>query len=291
MAGLYYGEGVSPVLSAYGDQPGKIQSYENPPDADHAPRRQMGPHHRLAGRIMPSAVDRRCGAAIEPGRVGVIYYLLFFFFALVLIFRLAYRPVLWRLRNRLIVTYLFIGVIPILLLVLMGGVAGYLFAGQFATYIATSDLHSELLHLQAANDALAAQLFPLESTGKLNEQIAGELTRASDERFPGRTVTVSRSGRGFVLSTGGALLATPAAQVPDFINGDLTDYIVDQGTLHLRAIKLGGEGSRRIALISDIPITPNLIVPTAARLGIVNSVPPVPEDGKPHHPLQDSARL
>ena len=216
---------------------------------------------------------------------------LFFFFAVVLIFRLAYRPVLWRLRNRLIVTYLFIGVIPILLLVLMGGVAGYLFAGQFATYIATSDLHSELLHLQAANDALAAQLFPLESTGKLNEQIAGELTRASDERFPGRTVTVSRSGRGFVLSTGGALLATPPAQVPDFINGDLTDYVVDQGTLHLRAIKLGGEGSRRIALISDIPITPNLIVPTAARLGIVTLVPPVPEDGKPHHPLQDTRAI
>ena len=225
------------------------------------------------------------------GGWAVFTTLLFFFFAVVLIFRLAYRPVLWRLRNRLIVTYLFIGVIPILLLVLMGGVAGYLFAGQFATYVATSDLHSELLHLQAANDALAAQLFPLESSGKLNEQIAGELTRASDERFPGRTVTVSRSGRGFVLSTGGALLTTPAAQVPDFINGDFTGYVVDQDTLHLRAIKLGGEGSRRIALVSDIPITPNLLAPTAARLGIVTVAPPDPEDGKPHHPLQERARL
>jgi hypothetical protein len=55
----------------------------------------------------------------------------------------------------------------------MGGLAGYLFAGQFATYVAISDLHSELLHLQAANDALAAQLFPLETSGKLNEQVAG----------------------------------------------------------------------------------------------------------------------
>src|ERR1700722_7062721 len=147
---------------------------------------------------------------------------LFFFFAVVLIFRLAYRPVLWRLRNRLIVTYLFIGVIPILLLLLIGGVAGYLFAGQFATYIASSDLQSELLHLQAANDALAAQLFPLESSGKLNEQVTGELAHASDERFPGRTGSVWRSEKGFVLTTGGALLKTAAEELPSFISGEFT---------------------------------------------------------------------
>ena len=109
--------------------------------------------------------------------------------------RWGYRPLLWRLRNRLIVTYLFIGVMPILLLLLMFGLAGYLFAGQFATYVAISDLHSELLHLQAANDALAAQLFPLEASGKLNEQVAEQYTRASDERFPGRTVTVCETER------------------------------------------------------------------------------------------------
>ena len=194
--------------------------------------------------------------------------LIFLFFFFVWLCRWGYRPLLWRLRNRLIVTYLFIGVMPILLLLLMFGLAGYLFAGQFANYVAISDLHSELMHLQAANDALAAQLFPLEASGKLNEQIAEELTRASDERFPGRTVTVSRGGKGFVLSTEGALLAAQPAQVPDFINGDFTDFVVDQDALHLRAIRLSPD--RRMALISDIPVTPNLLLPTAERLGSVN---------------------
>jgi phosphoserine phosphatase RsbU/P len=219
------------------------------------------------------------------GGWAVFTTLVFFFFAVILVFRLAYRPVLWRLRNRLIVTYLFIGVMPILLLLLMGGVAGYLFAGQFATYIASSDLHSELLHLQAANDALAAQLFPLESSGKLNEQVTGELTRASDERFPGRTVTVWRNEKGFVLSTGGTLLKTAAEELPSFISGDFTGYVVDRDTLHLRAIKLQGDGSRRLALVSDIPITPNLLQPIAARLGFVTLYPPDPEDGKQHTTL------
>ena len=218
-------------------------------------------------------VDLAPGAKL--GGWAVFTSLVFAFFALVLLCRWGYRPLLWRLRNRLIVTYLFIGVMPILLLLLMGGIAGFLFAGQFATYVATSDLHSELMHLQAANDALAAQLFPMEKSGKLNEQLAGELTRASDERFPGRTVTVLRNGRSFVLSTGGELLKTPPAPVPAFIKGDFTGYVVDQDSLHMRTVKLEDEGSRQLALVSDLPITANLLVPTAARLGIVRLYPPV----------------
>jgi sigma-B regulation protein RsbU (phosphoserine phosphatase) len=195
--------------------------------------------------------------------------LLFAFCALVLGFRVGFRPLLWRLRNRLIVTYLFIGVMPILLLLGMGGLAGYLFAGQFATYVATSDFSSELLHLQAANDALAAQLIPLENSGKLSAQIAGELTRASDERFPRRTVTVWSGDKGFVLSTRGGLLETRPEKLPGFISGDFTGAVVDSNELHLRAVKLQHVGDRVLAVISDIPITPELLQPTAARLGAI----------------------
>jgi sigma-B regulation protein RsbU (phosphoserine phosphatase) len=199
--------------------------------------------------------------------------LVFAFCGLVLGFRVGFRPLLWRLRNRLIVTYLFIGVMPILLLLGMGGLAGYLFAGQFATYVATSDFSSELLHLQAANDALAAQLIPLENNGKLSEQIAGELTRASDERFPRRTVTVWRGDKGFVLSTGGGLLQTRPEKLPGFVSGDFSGFVVDQDELHLRAAKLQHIGDRVLSVISDIPITPELLQPTAARLGTVTLLP------------------
>ena len=113
---------------------------------------------------------------------------------------------MWRLRHRLIVAYIFIGVIPIVLLLLMIGVGSYLFAGQFATYIAISDLQSALQHLDAANDVLAAQLRTLDRSGKLDEQIAGKLAAVSGENFPQRTVTVWQGKNGFVLSTNGALL-------------------------------------------------------------------------------------
>jgi phosphoserine phosphatase RsbU/P len=214
----------------------------------------------------------------KVGGWAVFTTLIFGFCGLVLGFRFGFRPLLWRLRNRLIVTYLFIGVMPILLLLGMGGLAGYLFAGQFATYVATSDFSSELLHLQAANDALAAQLIPLENTGKLSEQIAGELTRASDERFPRRTVTVWRGDKGFVLSTGGRLLESRPEKLPGFISGDFTGFVVDHDELHLRAVKLQHVGDRVLSVISDIPMTPELLQPTAARLGSVTLLP-IPDSG------------
>jgi phosphoserine phosphatase RsbU/P len=204
------------------------------------------------------------GAKVEGW--AILTTMAFAFAGLVTLCRWGYRPLLWRLRNRLIVTYLFIGVMPILLLLLMGGIASWLFAGQFSTYVVISDLHSELQHLQAANDSLAAQLFPLEKSGKLDERIAGEFTRASDERFPGRTVTVWRNGEAF--------LHTPAEPIPDFINDDFTGFVVDHDGLHLRAIRLYGDGGRGTALVSDIPITTNLLIPTAERLGHVTLAPP-----------------
>ena len=80
-------------------------------------------------------------------------------------FRWARQRLLWRLRNRLIVTYVFIGVIPIILLVSMFLLAAYLFAGQFATYVALADLDIELQHLTAANNALTSQFRSLHTAG------------------------------------------------------------------------------------------------------------------------------
>ena len=221
-------------------------------------------------------------AAIRNAAAGpwtILTTTAFAFFGLGLLLRWGYRPLLWRLRNRLIVTYLFIGVMPILLLLLMGGLASYLFAGQFATYVAVTDLYSELLHLQAANDGLAAQLFPLQAQGKLDESIAAQFTRASDERFPQRTVTVSRNQKGFVLSTGGDLLPMAPEPIPAFINGDFTGFVLDAGILHLRAVKISAAAGAQVAVISDVPITPELLQPTAARLGAVTVLPPSRRNG------------
>src|SRR5271165_4741980 len=112
---------------------------------------------------------------------GWTSFLLFVFIVCALLMGLRWvrRRLMWRLRNRLIVTYTFIGVIPVILLIAMALIAGYLFAGQFATYVASAELQSELQHLEAANTALAGQLRNLVKSGALTEQLATEIARAS----------------------------------------------------------------------------------------------------------------
>ncbi len=66
---------------------------------------------------------------------------------LILAFRWVRRRILWRVRNRLIVTYVFIGVIPAVLLVGMGFITLYGLAGQFAVFVVTSEINSQLRSL------------------------------------------------------------------------------------------------------------------------------------------------
>src|SRR5271170_7574581 len=76
----------------------------------------------------------------------------------ILAFRWLKRRVLWRLRNRLIVTYVFIGVIPVVLLVAMAGFSLFLFAGQFASYVVISELNTQLRSVEAVNAAIGNEL-------------------------------------------------------------------------------------------------------------------------------------
>ena len=47
---------------------------------------------------------------------------------------------LWSLRNRLIIAYLFIAVVPVLLLVTMAGLAAYLMYWQLGSYVTYSEM-------------------------------------------------------------------------------------------------------------------------------------------------------
>ncbi len=87
-------------------------------------------------------------------------------------FRRLRSKLLWRLRNRLVVTYVFIGVIPVFLLVMISLIALYLFAGQFASFVVTSDIATHLGRMEAANRAVAHHLaLQISDRGKLDAEM------------------------------------------------------------------------------------------------------------------------
>ena len=204
---------------------------------------------------------------------------------LLMMLRWVRRHLMWRLRNRLIVTYVFIGVIPIVLLVVMAVLAGYLFAGQFATYIAMAEVQSELQHLESANKSLAAQLSSLSRAGRLNEQIAAEIASASAENFRQRTVTVWEGGRSFVLPPDRRDVLPIAAS--DFIKGDFAGAVIEGNRLHLRVVRRLEENGHPLIVISNVPITPELLRLASSQLGSVTLISPEQEDVGEPQPSQN----
>src|SRR5206468_1883032 len=68
--------------------------------------------------------------------------------------RFALRKAIWRLRNRLMVAYLFIAVVPIvLILALLAGTA-YLVVGQMAVYLVYTELSNRVRQLAFPTDAM-----------------------------------------------------------------------------------------------------------------------------------------
>jgi len=81
-----------------------------------------------------------------------------FIAGLIVLFRLARRGVrkaIWRLRNRLIAAYLFIAVVPIVLLVAMVLLAGWVVIGQMAVYLVNKELEHRETTLVRQADAFA----------------------------------------------------------------------------------------------------------------------------------------
>ena len=67
--------------------------------------------------------------------------------------RLAARQAVWRLRHRLIVTYLFIAVVPIVLIIGLAALSGYILVYQLAAYLVTTELDHRIDGLTAASGA------------------------------------------------------------------------------------------------------------------------------------------
>jgi sigma-B regulation protein RsbU (phosphoserine phosphatase) len=102
------------------------------------------------------------------------------------VIRMASRHVIWRLRNRLIVTYLFIALVPVVLVVALAGLSGWAFTSQVAVYLVTSELDRRINSLESATQSIA-RAPASERFGMLGAM--GELFYK--ERFPGLQIIVN----------------------------------------------------------------------------------------------------
>jgi len=155
--------------------------------------------------------------------------------------------VMWSVRNRLIVTYLLIGVVPGVLVVLMASFSTYVLAGQFSSYLTLQEIEAESRRLQAANSSTAEYVLsrPAAANSKGVESLA-----ADDTVFPGRTVSV-----------------LPQSQAPGWLRDGFHGLVVDQGRAYLRAANLVMAARKPLAVISSAPVDRRLVGAIAERVG------------------------
>ncbi|MEO8052934.1 MAG: hypothetical protein ABI833_21190 [Acidobacteriota bacterium] len=90
----------------------------------------------------------------EPQLLRVVVYVAGVWLGLRLL-RLAFRRGIWRLRNRLLAAYLFMAVVPVLLIATLAAVTARVIASQLAVYLVTSELDRRIEGLQLLGESIA----------------------------------------------------------------------------------------------------------------------------------------
>ena len=195
------------------------------------------------------------------------------------------RKILWRLRNRLIVTYVFIGVIPAVLLVAMALITLYGLAGQFAVFVVTSEINSQLRSLEAVNAAVTNELAARLERGQnpAAESLAGLKKR--DPAWGRRQVCAWYSEKPLPLceESKGSRLTLPSSKGAQF-----RDIVRDHGELHLRVVTAFDLGANRLVVITSEPFDKELVGNIAANLGEISLSAAAPETQPTSAPVQQA---
>jgi sigma-B regulation protein RsbU (phosphoserine phosphatase) len=195
----------------------------------------------------------------------------------ILAFRWLKKKLLWRLRNRLIVTYVFIGVTPVVLLVLLGALTIYLFAGQFANFVVTSEINTHLRSLEAANAAVSNELASRLERGAepAAESLAGLKKR--DRAWGRREVCAWYGQKPLPFCSG-----RPETRFafPDFLTREDNPYaksvregrpfgqiVRDRPGLYLRAASVLSVGEQKLTVVTSEPLDKELMGNIASDLG------------------------
>ncbi len=197
------------------------------------------------------------------GWVSFLSFLSIFCFCVVA-FRWLKNKILWRLRNRLIVTYMFIGVIPTLLLSAMTFATIYLFAGQFANFIVTSEIHLHLQNVEALNSAIANELAIRLQRGEAPTIALLDSLRKTDVIWRHRDVCAWQGAK--PLATCGDTHGPPFSK-PNFIRGSFSEIVRDHDNLYLRAATVLPARTETLTVVSSEALDQGLVQEIANNLG------------------------
>ncbi len=212
-------------------------------------------------------LTRRASPAMSASLEGWVTFLSLLAIVLLAIagFRWVRAQLLWRLRDRLIVTYVFIGVIPVFLLVMISLITLYLLAGQFASFVITSDTATHLGSMEEANRAIAHHMATqIADGGKLDAEMLGRV-RSRRPEWSRRQVCAwyRNQPQSYCAGPEGAA----GFDSPSFITGDFRDIVSDHGKFYLRTATVLTAEPESLSVILSEPLDKEFVEKIAGDLG------------------------
>ncbi len=227
--------------------------------------------------FLPIGFGRFCTAA------AILLLPVLLIFLLILLVRFVRFRLLWTVRNRLIVTYLLMGLAPLVLFVLLAGISAYIFSGQFATNLAGAALMEEQLLLKDRSGALTAivghfvENDPRASTVNLQQVPKGSLADARDAAWhDGKPVRLLENGE-----------HGPARELtlPDWAQPGWNGLVAEDGRLFLRSVGGYVHDGHSVMVVVSVPLSRDRLDRIVQGLGKVNILPGVglERKGQPTH--------
>ena len=212
-----------------------------------------------------------------PGAAGAFFtdlasvaFWVLLVFCVPLLWRFIFRQLLWKVRNRLIVTYLLMGLTPVVLFVTLAGLLLYVFSGQFAIFAATSVVNDELAHLSSMNRSLTVHMAHVfQQNPRLRSAlIPPEANGPSQAEYTGMGVAVFEDGQQVTLQPAAMESKNPPV-LASWLPGSFQGVVIDHGKLWLRAANVITMAGHRTTVITSVPIEPQNVEAFAQGLGRV----------------------
>lgn len=185
------------------------------------------------------------------------------FLLLVRVIHLLATETLWLLRNRLILAYVFMGVVPVLLIAGMLAIGAYMFYGQYASYLLLNELNDRTHSVGAVNALTVRELD--RNPDRISD--APGLSRYYASYYFPRGFSGVRS---FLYSGGKPL--TPASQrfggPPKWLHKDFVGLIVRNGRYAIASF--GETESQPKQVLTLYPLSTNILDTLAQPLGLVS---------------------
>jgi len=182
------------------------------------------------------------------------------------------RP--WRLRRRLIVAYVFVAIVPILLIVLLVGLGIFIAGGQFAALLVTADLRERLSVLQQLNRAVAhearlnAFAKPDQAFDRLQSFYVNQL-KGHAANYPELEITLRIESQDRAFRLQGANIQSPLTTPSWFNEEEFSGIVTDRGQLALRCIARVPTAAGNLVAILSEPFTPELLDMSGEGIGPV----------------------